>query len=112
MRAEEGSDEWNDLQNAEKERMEELESMRKSKEEYDVNIEASLPVLDEFATSRKIDIDEFLDSAYSRILEPIFKGNYTTELLEMLYNAMNYKTDIEESFSLVLLQGEIKRLTG
>ena len=82
MGAEEGSDEWNDLQNAEKERMEELESMRKSKEEYDVNIEASLPVLDEFATSRKIDIDEFLDSAYSWILEPIFKGNYTTELLE------------------------------
>ena len=108
--AEEGSDEWNDLQNAEKERMEELESMRKSKEEYDVNIEASLPVLDEFATSRKIDIDEFLDSAYSRILEPIFKGNYTTELLEMLYNAMNYKTDIEESFQSGVVAGRNQKI--
>ena len=110
LRAEEGSDEWNDLQNAEKERMEELESMRKSKEEYDVNIEASLPVLDEFATSRKIDIDEFLDSAYSRILEPIFKGNYTTELLEMLYNAMNYKTDIEESFQSGVVAGRNQKI--
>ena len=67
--AEEGSDEWNDLQNAEKERMEELESMRKSKEEYDVNIEASLPVLDEFATSRKIDIDEFLDRTVGNVVQ-------------------------------------------
>jgi hypothetical protein len=90
--------------------MEELESMRKSKEEYDVNIEASLPVLDEFATSRKIDIDEFLDSAYSWILEPIFKGNYTTELLEMLYNAMNYKTDIEESFQSGVVAGRNQKI--
>ena len=73
MGAEEGSDEWNDLQNAEKERMEELESMRKSKEEYDVNIEASLPVLDEFATSRKIDIDEFLTVPTAGYLSPFSK---------------------------------------
>lgn len=108
--AEEGTEEWENIQAAEKERMEELEDMRKKKKDYDVNIEASLPVLEEFGKSKKIDIDEFLDNAYSRIMEPIFSGKYTTELLETLYNAMNYQSDVEDSFHSGVVAGRNQKI--
>lgn len=108
--AKEGTDEWRELQKAEEERIAELERIRKDKEEYDANIEASLPVLDEFASKKKIDADEFLDKAYEQILEPIFKGTYTPELLEMLYNAMNYKTDVEDSFQSGVVAGRNQKI--
>lgn len=98
LSAEEGSDEWNEIEEAERERQAELDSMRNRKESYDANIESSLPVLEEFASEKKIDIDEFLNNVYSKLLEPIFMGTYTPEVLSMLYNALNYDTDVEDSF--------------
>jgi len=98
LSVEEGSAEWEEIQQAEKERQDEIEHIRQQTQEYEANIEASAPVLTRFATEKGIDIDSFLNDAYERMLKPIFAGTYTPEVLSMLYNALNYEVDVEESF--------------
>lgn len=98
LSAEEGSEEYEEIANAEKERKEELDAMNKRKSDYDANIEKSGEVLDAFAKEKGIDIDKFLDDAYSKLLEPIFMGAYTKDVLEMLNKALNYDKDVEDSF--------------
>ena len=110
LSAEEGSDEWNEIQEAEKERQAELDEIRARQDEFNKNIEASVPVLDEFAKKKGIDTDEFLDSVYEKMLAPIFAGTYTPELLEMLYKAMNYDTDVEDSFQSGVVAGKNERI--
>ena len=88
LNAEEGTPEWDEIQQAEKERNEELLSLRKRGADYEANIEASKPVLDEFGKENGLDIDKFLDEAYSRIIEPIFLGKYDKEMLGRLRNAL------------------------
>lgn len=108
--AEEGSKEWEEIQIAEKERQAELEDMRKRKDDYDTNIQSSLPVLEKFAKEKNINIDDFLDETYTKILEPIFSGLYTEDVLLALYNALNYNEDVEDSFRSGVVAGRNQKI--
>lgn len=110
LNAEEGSEEWDEIEMSEKERMEELQAMGTRKEEYDRNIEESSNILDEFAKKKGIDIDQFLDEVYNRILDPIFSGKYSDEILSMLHNALNYDTDVEEAFQAGSVKGRNEKI--
>ena len=110
LNAEEGTPEWEEIQQAEKERNEELLSLRKRGADYEANIEASKPVLDEFGKENGLDIDKFLDEAYSRIIEPIFLGKYDKELLGRLRNALAYEGDVEASFNAGKAAGRNERI--
>lgn len=110
LNAEEGSEEWDEIEISEKERMEELQAMGTRKEEYDRNIEESSGILDEFAKKKGIDIDQFLDEVYDRLLDPIFSGKYSEEVLSMLYNALNYDTDVEEAFQAGNVRGRNEKI--
>ena len=110
LNAEEGTPEWDEIQQAEKERNEELLSLRKRGADYEANIEASKPVLDEFGKENGLDIDKFLDEAYSRIIEPIFLGKYDKELLGRLRNALAYEGDVEASFNAGKAAGRNERI--
>ena len=63
LSAEEGTPEWDELQQAEKERQDEIIASTKRAEEYNRNIEASQPILEKFAKDKQIDIDDFLEKA-------------------------------------------------
>lgn len=110
LNAEEGTDEWNSIEEAERERLSELEDMKRNKEEYDTNIDASIPVMEDFAKEKGIDIDDFLNETYSTLIEPIFKGLYTKELLDKLYNALHYESDIEDSFNSGVVAGRNQKI--
>lgn len=110
LNAEEGTAEYDEIEAAESERMAELEEGKTAKAEYDKNIEASAPLLDEFAKENKLDIQAFLDKVYDQIIEPIFDGNYTKELLTMLNNALNYATDVEQAMKAGQVQARNERI--
>lgn len=111
LSTEEGSPEYEELVKAEEERMADLERSRASQKEFDANIEKSLPVLDEFARENGMEnCDAFLDEVYAKILEPIFSGNYTKEVLQMLYKALNYDTDVNEAFTAGNVKGKNERI--
>jgi hypothetical protein len=97
LNAEEGTPEYDEIAAAEKERQAELEAQKASVAEYNKNIDASKAVLDQFAADNKLNLDEFLDKVYNQIIDPIFNGVYTPELLTMLNNAINYDADIESA---------------
>ena len=110
LNAEEGSPEWDEIQQAEKDRNEELMALRKRGEDYDANIEASMAVLDEFGRENNVNIDDFLDEAYGKIIEPIFLGKYDKELLRRLKNALDYDSDVETSFNAGKAAGRNERI--
>lgn len=110
LNAEEGTPEWDEIQQAEKERNEELLSIRKRGADYDANIEASKPVLDEFGKENGINVDDFLDEAYGKIIEPIFLGKYDKDLLRRLKNALDYDSDVETSFNAGKAAGRNERI--
>ena len=110
LNAEEGSPEWDEIQQAEKDRNEELMALRKRGEDYDANIEASKAVLDEFGRENNVNIDDFLDEAYGKIIEPIFLGKYDKELLRRLKNALDYDSDVETSFNAGKAAGRNERI--
>lgn len=99
LNAKEGTPEWDEIQEAEKERNDELVRQRKYTEDYNANIDASMPVLEEFAKENDLNIDDFLTETYDKIVEPIFLGKYDKDLLGRLNKALNYDNDIEESFN-------------
>lgn len=110
LSAEEGTPEWDELQQAEKERQDEIIASTKRAEEYNRNIEASQPVLEKFAKDKKIDIDDFLEKAYDQIIAPIFQGKYSEEVLNMLNNALNYEKDVQDSFDAGQVAGKNQKI--
>ena len=85
-------------------------ALRKRGEDYDANIEASKAVLDEFGRENNVNIDDFLDEAYGKIIEPIFLGKYDKELLRRLKNALDYDSDVETSFNAGKAAGRNERI--
>ena len=58
-----GTDSFPTPEQAEKERNKELMALRKRGSDYDANIEASKPILDQFGKEYGVNVDEFLDNA-------------------------------------------------
>ena len=97
LNAEEGTSEYDEIVKAEEERKKEMESMSASAKEYKSNIEASVPVIEEWAKGKGIDKDEFLDKVWERIVAPITNGTYSNELLDLLDKAISYDKDTKDA---------------
>jgi hypothetical protein len=110
LNAEEGTPEWDEIQNAESERMAEKESRDKAITDYQSAIDESSPALEKFAADNHLDIDEFLSTVYDRIIDPIFNGKYTPELLTLLNNAINYDVDVEQAMKAGKVEAQNKKI--
>lgn len=104
MSAEEGTPEFDEIVKAEEERKKELEDATKSEKEYQDNINKSMPQIEEFCKSKGYDTDEFLGSAWDKLVGPILSGNYTPEVLDMLDKSFNYDKDVSDAMA----AGEVK----
>lgn len=110
LSAEEGTPEWDELQAAEKERQDEVLQAAQRSDEYNMNIEKSQPVLEEFGKKNGIDVDDFLDEAYDKIIAPIFRGEYSEGVLSMLHKALSYDSDVEQSFDAGKVAGRNEKI--
>ena len=104
LSAEEGSPEAEEIAKAEEERKKELDDMDASKKEYEDNINASMPVIVEHCKENGCDPDEFLGKVWDEIVNPIFMGTYSKELLDKLDKAFNYDKDVSDAMA----AGEVK----
>lgn len=104
LAAEEGTPEYDDIMKAEEERKAEAEAMAENERVYKQNIDQSVPVIESFCAANGLNVDEFLNSVWERMVSPIMQGMYTEELLTMLNNALNYDKDVEDAMK----AGEVK----
>ncbi|MDR3142108.1 MAG: hypothetical protein LBU37_10335 [Tannerellaceae bacterium] len=110
LNAEEGTPEWDEIQNAESERLTEMSNRDKALADYQSAIDESSPALEKFAADNGLDVDEFLGTVYDKIIDPIFNGKYTPELLTLLNNAINYDADVEQAMRAGKVQAQNKKI--
>ena len=104
LSAEEGTPEFEELTKAEEERKAEIEATDASKKEYDDNVEKSMPEVESFCSEKGYPVDEFLGKMWDRLIGPIFSGNYSREICELIDRAFNYDKDVADAMS----AGEVK----
>lgn len=104
LSAEEGTPEYDEIMAAEEERKADADKAAASQKEYNDNLQASIPVIDNFCKDKGEDPDKFMQDVWDKIVSPIMQGTYTPMLCEMLYKAFNYDKDISDAME----AGEVK----
>lgn len=93
----EGDEGYEEYMEAIKERVARAESNKQMQAEYEAALEQSQADMDAFAQSKGMspeEFDTFMTTAAGKLIEPLLKGNVTTEMMEILYKGMNYETDL------------------
>lgn len=93
----EGEEGYEDYLQAVKERTERDASNKAMQAEYEANLEASAETTREFATEKGMSdeqFDQFMETAISKLIEPLLKGNVSREMLDILFKGMNYESDL------------------
>lgn len=104
LSAEEGSDTYNEIMEAEEERRAELEKISENERVYKENMDASIPVIEQFCKDKGYEAEDFMDRIWNEIVSPIMQGTYTEELCAKLDKAFNYDKDVEDAMA----AGEVK----
>lgn len=104
LNAEEGTEEYDAIVEAEKERKAEQDKAEASKKEYEANLEKSMPEVEAYCKEKGYNVEDFLNNAWDKILQPIMSGIYTKEVLDVLDKGFNYDKDVKDA----LVAGEIK----
>ena len=100
----EGSPEFEEIMLADEERKQEIMRLANDRREYEMNLEESLPVIENFCKQRGYDPSVFMDNIWEQIVFPIMAGKYTTEVCTVLDHAITYDRDVEDAF----IAGDIK----
>lgn len=100
----EGSPEFEEIMLADEERKQEIMRLANDRREYEMNLEESLPVIENFCKQRGYDPSVYMDNIWEQIVFPIMAGKYTTEVCTVLDHAITYDRDVEDAF----IAGDIK----
>ena len=101
---EEGTPEYEEIMQAEEERKQELEAFNVSKKEYEANLEASMPVIEQWCQKTGVDQEQFMDKIWAEVISPVMAGTYSEAMLELLNNGFNYAQDTQDAMK----AGEVK----
>lgn len=97
LSAEEGSPEYQEILKAEEERKAEQEASEASKKEYQDNLEKSMPEVEAYCNEKGYQVDEFLDNAWNRLVQPILSGLYSKEVCEFIDKGLSYDKDVNDA---------------
>lgn len=97
LSAEEGSPEYEAIIKAEEERKAEQEAAEASNKEYQDNLEKSMPEVESYCKEKGYNIDEFLDNAWSRLIQPVLSGLYSRNICEFIDKGLNYDKDVNDA---------------
>jgi hypothetical protein len=106
MGMDEDDPEYEEVIKAEEERRKEQEAVEAGRKEYEENLKASIPVVKDWCNRSNLDMEEFLDNVWTRIVEPIKQGRYNEELLELLNHGFTYDKDIEDAMAAGVVKGK------
>ena len=104
LSAEEGTPEYEEIMAAEEERKKDAEAAAESSRKYKENMEASIPVIEDYCKEKGISVDEFMNHAWESVVSPIMQGIYTREICEILDKGFSYDNDVEDAMK----AGEVK----
>lgn len=104
MNLDEDDPEYEEVIKAEEERRKEQEELEASRKEYEENLKESIPIVKDWCKKNNVDMEEYLDNVWTRIIEPIKQGRYNEELLNLLNNGFNYDKDVNDAMK----AGEVK----
>lgn len=90
LSAEEGSEEYEEILKAEEERKAEQEASEASRKEYQDNLEKSMPEVEAYCKEKGYEVDDFLDGAWTKMVQPILSGLYSKEVCEFIDKGMSY----------------------
>lgn len=97
LSAEEGSPEYEEIVKAEEERKAEQEASEASKKEYQDNLEKSMPEVEAYCKEKGYQVDEFLDNAWTKLIQPVLSGLYSREVCEFIDKGFNYDNDVKDA---------------
>ena len=95
----EGTVEYEEMLLADEERRNEINNLIEDRRQYEANLAASQPVIQDFCNKRGYDPSDFLEAVWERLVMPILSGSYTAEVCVALDNAISYEQDIEDAFA-------------
>lgn len=97
LTAEEGSDEYKELMEAEEERRKEAEELLAAEQAYDKNVERTMPEVERFCKENNKDVEAFKQQLWEKIIFPVMNGEYTQELCQIVLHGLDYDSDIEDA---------------
>ena len=97
LSAEEGSPEYEAIIQAEEERKAEQEATEASKNEYQSNLDKSMPEVEAYCQEKGYSINDFLDNAWNRLIQPVLSGLYSKEICEFIDKGLNYDNDVNDA---------------
>ena len=96
LTAEEGSDAYNEIMRADKERMDELEKSLEKEKTAEKNRERSYPLLDAKCKEAGIDTQDFLNRVWEEVVFPIVEGNLDV-IFDVLQKGFSYDKDVKDA---------------
>ena len=104
LSVEEDSPEFEEIMLADEERKNEMMRLANDRREYEMNLEASMPVIETFCKERGYNPSDFLDDVWEKLVFPIMAGKYTVDVCTALDHAITYEQDVKDAFE----AGDIK----
>ena len=108
---EEGTPEYEEIMQAEEERKQELEAFNVSKKEYEANLEASMPVIEQWCQKTGVDQEQFMDKIWAEVISPVRAGTDSEGMLELLNNGINYAHDTQDAMEAGEVRGRSENIS-
>ena len=109
LSADEGSDAYNEIMQAEKERMDDLEKSLERSKKYEQNVEKSMPLLESKCKEAGVDLNAFLDKVWEQVVYPISEGNYDV-IFDVLQKGFSYDKDVNDAMAAGETKGRNTRI--
>ena len=104
MSVDEDSPEFEEIMLADEERKNEVMRLANDRREYEMNLEESMPVIENFCKEKGYNPSEFMENVWEKLVFPIMAGKYTGDVCTALDHAITYEQDVEDAFA----AGDIK----
>ena len=100
---------------ADEERRDEMYRLVESRREYESNLEASRPIIEQFCSEKGYEPADFMEMVWEKVVFPVLSGKYSYEVCTALDHSLTYEQDVEDAFAAGDIKGRntnIQRMKG
>ena len=115
MELDESSPEFEEVMIADEERRDEMYRLAENRREYESNLEASRPIIEQFCSEKGYEPADFMEMVWEKVVFPVLSGKYSYEVCTALDHSLTYEQDVEDAFAAGDIKGRntnIQRMKG
>lgn len=115
MELDESSPEFEEMMIADEERRDEMYRLAENRREYESNLEASRPIIEQFCSEKGYEPADFMEMVWEKVVFPVLSGKYSYEVCTALDHSLTYEQDVEDAFAAGDIKGRntnIQRMKG